>query len=134
MLQYLCYGFFSLLPLHTNKNSAPLLLLHKKANDKRKSASEPHFESYPLDLPIIAKFLDNGDIAVGVFNFMDDAASRWNMTITSDNLGLPRNCSKTFEAVDVWTGEVIKAFNDVLEINYLAPHACRLFRVRIIDK
>ena len=49
-------------------------------------------------------------------------------------LGLPLNCGKTFEAVDLWTGEVIKSFNGVLEINLIEPHACRLFRVKIIDK
>ena len=105
-----------------------------KANQCRKSDSEPHFEKYPLDVPMIAKYLDNGDIAVGIFNFMDAPASRWHMTLTCDNLGLPMNCGKTFEAVDLWTGETVKAFNGTLEINHLEPHACRLFRVKIIDK
>ena len=105
-----------------------------KVNQARKSDSEPHFEKYPLDVPMIAKYLDNGDIAVGVFNFTDNVASRWQMTLTCDNLGLPLNCGKTFEAVDLWTGEVVKAFNGTLMIEKLEPHACRLFRVKIIDK
>ena len=49
-------------------------------------------------------------------------------------LGLPLNCGKTFEAVDLWTGETVKSFNGVLEIDAIEPHACRLFRVKIIDK
>ena len=105
-----------------------------KVNENRKSATEPHFESYPLDVPMIAKYLDNGDVAVGIFNFMDDPATRWHMTLTCDSFGLPRNCHKTFEAVDVWTGEVVKAFNDTLMIDTIPPHACRMFRVCIIDK
>lgn len=105
-----------------------------KANQARKSDTEPHFEQYPLDIPMVAKYLDNGDIAVGVFNFTDSVANRWSMTLTCDNLGLPLNCSKTFEARDLWTGEVVKAFNGTLEIDSLEPHACRLFRVKIIDK
>jgi len=105
-----------------------------KVNNARKSDSEPHFENYPLDVPMIAKYLDNGDIAVGVFNFTDSVANRWQMTITCDNFGLPLNCGKTFEAVDLWTGETVKAFNGTIEINSLEPHACRLFRVKIIDK
>ena len=103
-------------------------------NEERKSDSEPHFKKYPLDVPIVARYLDGGDIAVGVFNFMDSAASRWNMTITCDNLGLPVNCGKDFEAHDLWTSEVLKSFNGTLEIDSLEPHACRLFRVKIIDK
>ena len=105
-----------------------------KANQARKSDVEPHFEKYPLDVPMIAKYLDNGDIAVGVFNFTDSVATRWQMTLTCDNLGLPLNCGKTFEAVDLWTGEVVKSFNGTLEINHLEPHACKMFRVKIIDK
>ena len=31
-------------------------------------------------------------------------------------------------------GNTIKSFNGVLEINLIEPHACRLFRVKIIDK
>ncbi|MBQ9952282.1 MAG: glycoside hydrolase family 27 protein [Clostridia bacterium] len=105
-----------------------------KANQARKSDSEPHFEKYPLDVPIIAKYLDNGDIAVGVFNFMDEAATRWQMTLTCDNLGLPLNCGKTFEAHDLWTGETVRPFNGTLMIDHLEPHACRLFRLKIVDK
>jgi hypothetical protein len=56
------------------------------------------------------------------------------LTLTADNLGLPINCGKTFEAVDLWTGETLRASNGTLEIDKLAPHACRLFRVKIVDK
>ncbi len=105
-----------------------------KVNENRKSDVEPHFMNYPLEVPIIAKYLDNGDIALGIFNFMDTPANRWHMTLTCDNLGLPRNCGKTFECVDVWSGEVVKAFNDTLSLDEIAPHACRLFRVKIVDK
>ena len=102
-------------------------------NEARKS-TEPYFNSYPLDIPMIAKFLDNGDVALGVFNFTDSATTRWHLTITCDNFGLPLNCGKTFEARDLWTGEVIKSFNGTIEIPTLDAHACRLFRIKIIDK
>ena len=105
-----------------------------QVNDSRKSAVEPHFVSYPLDTPIVAKYLDNGDIALGFFNFTDAEANRWQLTLTADNLGLPLNCGKTFEATDLWTGETLRASNGTLAIHSLAPHACRLFRVKIVDK
>ena len=104
-----------------------------KPNEMRKS-EDPYFLNYPLEVPVIAKYLDNGDIALGIFNFMDKPANRWFMTLTCDHLGLPRNCGKTFECVDVWSGEVVKAFNDTLSLDEIAPHACRLFRVKIVDK
>ena len=105
-----------------------------KPSDARKSASEPHFEKYPIDVPIVAKYLDNGDIAVGMFNFTDREANQWELTLTGDNLGLPNNCSKTFVATDLWTGEVLKPFNGTIFLTSLAPHACRLLRVKIVDK
>lgn len=105
-----------------------------KVNENRNSFTEPHFVSYPLDTPIVAKYLDNGDIAVGFFNFTDAEANRWQLTLTADNLGLPLNCGKTFEAIDLWTGETLTASNGTLAILSLAPHACRLFRVKIVDK
>ena len=102
-------------------------------NEARHS-TDPYFKDYPLDIPMIAKFLDNGDVALGVFNFTDNAMDRWHLTITCDNFGLPLNCGKTFEAVDLWTGEVRKSFNGTIELQSLDAHACRLFRIRIIDK
>ena len=103
-------------------------------NECRKSSSEPHFTSYPLDTPIVAKYLDNGDIAVGFFNLTDAETNRWQLTLTCDHLGLPMNCGKTLEAVDLWTGETVPFSNGTLPILSLAPHACRLFRVKVIDK
>ena len=104
-----------------------------KPNQARKP-EEPYFEEYPVDLPMIAKYLDNGDIAVGFFNFTDADTTRWHLTLTCDNLGLPLNCGKTFVATDLWTGEEIKSFNGTIELQKLEAHACRLFRVKIVDK
>ncbi len=103
-------------------------------NQARDSVGEPHFVKYPVDHPVIAKYLDNGDIALGVFNFTDTPANRWNNAITSDNLGLPLHCGKDFVATDLWTGETIRSFNGMLDLPELAPHACRLFRLKIVDK
>ena len=103
-------------------------------NSSRKSETEPHFISYPLDVPIIAKYLDNGDIALGMFNLTDSTQNRWSLTVTCDNLGLARNCAKTFVATDLWTNETVKSINDCLIVEELAPHDCRLFRVKIVDK
>ncbi|MBR6569208.1 MAG: glycoside hydrolase family 27 protein [Clostridia bacterium] len=105
-----------------------------KVNESRHSANEPHFTSYPLDMPIIAKYLDNGDVAVGFFNFTDREANRWDLTLTCDQLGLPLRCGKTIEAVNLWTGEKVQSINGLIEVHSLAPHACLLLRVKIIDQ
>ncbi len=103
-----------------------------KANDARKSDTEPHFISYPLDVPMIAKYLDDGDIALGIFNFMDTPANEWHTTVTCDNLGLPLNCGKTFEATELWTGKTYQSFNGTIRLNEEIPaHGCLLFRVKI---
>ena len=105
-----------------------------KPNEARRSSTEPHFERYPLEMPIIAKYLDNGDIAVGLFNLTDREANRWDLTLTCDQLGLPRRCGKTLEAVNLWTGETIPFDDGALEVSSLAPHACLLLRVKVIDQ
>lgn len=105
-----------------------------KPNEARRSSTEPHFESYPLEMPIIAKYLNNGDIAVGLFNLTDREANRWDLTLTCDQLGLPRRCGKTLEAVNLWTGETIPFDDGALEVSSLAPHACLLLRVKVIDQ
>ena len=48
-------------------------------------------------------------------------------TLVNDN-------GMTLEITDLWTGEEVKSFNGTIEIQSLEPHACRLFRVKIIDK
>ena len=105
-----------------------------KPNEARRSSTEPHFERYPLEMPIIAKYLDNGDIAVDLFNLTDREANRWDLTLTCDQLGLPRRCGKTLEAVNLWTGETIPFDDGALEVSSLAPHACLLLRVKVIDQ
>lgn len=103
-----------------------------EANGCRK-LGEPCFSNYPVDTPIIAKYLDNGDIAIGVFNFTDAAMNRWNATILPDNLGLPITSGKTLSLTDLWTGEKLRTFNGTIEIDNIAAHACRMFRAKIID-
>lgn len=101
-------------------------------NDCR-GPKQPFYKEYPLDTPIIAKFLDGGDIAIGFFNFKDDNASSWQFTLTPDNIGLPITSGKTLELTDLWTGEVVKTFNGTVRIDKVAPHDCRLYRAKIVD-
>ena len=103
-----------------------------EVNDCRKH-DEPFYKSYLVDFPIIAKYLNNGDIAIGVFNFTDGDLNRWQMTITPDNLGLPITSGKTLELTNLWTGEKVQTFNGTIELDHLAAHDCFLFRAKVID-
>lgn len=101
-------------------------------NESRQS-SEPFYKKYPIETPIIAKYLDGGDIAIGFFNFMDDNANDWHFTLTLDNLGLPLSSGKTIVLTDLWTGETVETFNGTVRLEKVAPHTCRLFRAKVID-
>lgn len=80
----------------------------------------------------IAKYLDGGDIAVGIFNFADTTACGWQTTVTQDLLGLPLHSGKALAFTDMWSGETTRAFNGTLTIS-LEPHDCRLYRVKVVD-
>ncbi len=104
-------------------------------NEERKPY-EPFYKAergFYKDFPIIARFLDNGDIAIGIFNFTDAPTNVWHTTVQPDMLGLPITSGKTLEFTDLWSGEVIKSFNGTLQIDKIDPHGCRIFRARVVD-
>ena len=86
-------------------------------------------EYYPLDIPVLARFLDNGDIAIGIINFTDE--KRWE-TATLDAVGLGECTGKTLELTNVWTGEVTRPKNATIRAG-LAPHACVVYRAKVVD-
>ncbi len=92
---------------------------------------DPYYKQYPQDVATMARYLDNGDIALGFFNFRDEKSHTW---FTMDNVGLPVTTGKTIVATDLWTGEVIKPRNGVFDFGYLDPHACKLMRCKIVDE
>ena len=106
---------------------------HVFAPAENRGPDDAFYKDYPLDTPILAKFLSNGDIAIGLFNLSDTEVSMWQGTITFDMLGLPATSGKTMELRDLWSGEVFRAVNGVIQINKCAPHDCRVFRAKIVD-
>ncbi len=106
---------------------------YKYEVNNNRTERDPFYKQYPLDTPIIAKYLDGGDIAIGFFNFMDSDASEWHFTLTPDNLGIPLSSGKTVELYDLWTGETVKSINGTIRLYKVAPHSCRLFRAKVVD-
>ena len=83
--------------------------------------------------PIYARLLSNGDYAIGMFNLSDQKATRWNMALQLDRIGLPETTGKTLLLHDVWTGEEMLVKGGIFTAN-IEPHDCRLFRAKVIDR
>ncbi len=89
--------------------------------------------NYGKEIPIIAKFLDDGTVALGIFNFSDNEAGGQLTAVALDMLGLPKISDKSFIFTDVWTGEEIKPTNEMLLTANLKPHACHLLIGKVVD-
>ncbi|MBQ5590309.1 MAG: glycoside hydrolase family 27 protein [Clostridia bacterium] len=90
-------------------------------------------EDQYCDVSVIAKMLSNGDYAIGIFNFTDENANKWNTHFTLEKLGLPESTGKTLEMKNLWTGETTVIKNGVFFAD-VEPHDCLLFRAKVIDK
>ncbi len=77
---------------------------------------------------IYARLLENGDIALGLFN-MGDEKTRFSLML--DEAGIPFGCGKRPVLRNVWTGEEKEMANNIL-IEYIEPHDCLLYRVRLV--
>lgn len=98
--------------------------------NKSRTANDPLYEYYPIDEPIMVRFLANGDLAIGAFNFRDEKSRLFAML---DSVGLGESTGKTLELTSVWTGEKKIVTNGTILID-LEPHCCEVYRARVIDK
>lgn len=84
------------------------------------------------DAPAYAKILENGDIALGVFNFTD--TKLWGRFVTLDMLGLDADTAIEINARELWTGEELKIRNDTIDVGPIESHACKLYRISVKTK
>ncbi len=112
-----------------------VLNCHRKWElNENRGPEEPFYKNYPNDQVIFAKYLNNGDIALGLFNFSEEEMGCFVSTVHFDTLGLPVGSGKRLELTDLWTGEKeISSNGTVMTYGKLAPHSFRLFRGKIID-
>ncbi|MBQ7016038.1 MAG: glycoside hydrolase family 27 protein [Firmicutes bacterium] len=85
------------------------------------------------EYPIYVRLLDNGDYAIGLFNFSDVASSRWSTYLLMDTIGLPETTGKTLLLKELWTGEERKVTNGILT-DAIPPHGCKLYRAQVVDR
>ena len=81
------------------------------------------------NLKCYARNLENGDIAVGIFNFDEkDATAKLNL----DELGLPESTGMTLEMTELWTNETVKVKNGTL-VRSLKPFECLAYRCKVVN-
>lgn len=76
-----------------------------------------------------AKILENGDIAIGLFNLSD---SPRNMYFTLTDLALPRFCNRKLELTDLWTGEVSHTVDARYAVR-VDGCDCRIYRAKLVE-
>ena len=81
----------------------------------------------PDDIRVYAKILENGDIALGFFNFSDGKIC--NRFVTLDMIGLDADTDIKINVKDLWSGEDIRVINDTINVASIEAHACKLYRV-----
>ena len=90
-------------------------------------------ELHPLWAPQIkayARYLENGDIAVGFFNLSEKEQL---LRYEFEELGVQESTGKTLMLHDVWSGEEFRLENCSVWRN-MKPYETLLFRCRVIDK
>lgn len=116
------------------KCNQPFFINHRmNKNMKRSIDNDVYYENYPLDTPILARFLDDGKIAIGLFNLSDGATHQWNHTFLTESVGVPESSGKKLKLTDVETGKVYYSANGVFSFESTAPHASRVMIAEVID-
>lgn len=83
------------------------------------------------DVLVVAKYLSDGDIAVAIFNLLDDYPC--DPFISMDCLGINRATGKALQFTDLWTGEDCGTYSDVFRPAATPAHSCRVFRAHVVD-
>lgn len=91
---------------------------------------QPYMAGGNADQPVWVKLLENGDLAIGMFNFSDTAHTAF---LSFADMGLDGSCGVALSLRDVWTHEEIGVEDEVFR-TAVEPHGCRVLRARIIRK
>ncbi len=84
----------------------------------------------PEDAVVVARLLENGDFAIGVFNLMDTEYRFW---FGFDELGITSHCGKKLVMDEVFGLTDAKIYSDTCTVT-VEGHGCRLYRCRLEDK
>lgn len=82
------------------------------------------------NVKIYARNLENGDIAVGMFNFGGEKAV---VRMTIDELGIPESTDRTLKLENVWDNETVTVTNGAF-IHDIEPCGCLVYRCKVVKK
>lgn len=82
------------------------------------------------NVKIYARNLENGDIAVGMFNFGGEKAV---VRMTVDELGIPESTDRTLKLENVWDNETVTVTNGAF-IHDIEPCGCLVYRCKVVKK
>ncbi len=127
-----------IIAVNQDKAARKPFAVNGKSNEinQNKGENEPYYNAlhYGGDKPVIAKYLENGDIALGFFNFSDTAIGTFDTAVTLDSLGIPITSGKTLKIKNLFTGEEISGpINRMIFLENLNPHSCEIYRCSIVD-
>lgn len=106
----------------------PYFLEALEKNTER-TADQPYYKDYPLDTPFLARTLDDGTIALGLFNLSEESVTK---TADAERMGLAPDCPKHFVARDAFTGETTPFADGKFTVT-CAPHTCKVYIVSLCD-
>ncbi len=87
-------------------------------------------ESNNPDMRILAKYLSNGDVAVGMFNFGDTPSMA---AVDFWDLGLTVSSQKVMEIYDCIRHESLGRKNEILT-SVIPAHGCGVYRCRLVNR
>jgi len=76
--------------------------------------------------------LENGDVALGVFNLSDQASDQWGSWVIPEEFGWTRESGTKLLLRDLWDGTEKYLQNDIIMESGIPPHSCRLFRISLV--
>ena len=82
------------------------------------------------NVKIYARNLENGDIAVGMFNFGGEKAV---VRMTIDELGIPESTDRTLKLENVGDNETVTVTNGAF-IHDIEPCGCLVYRCKVVKK
>lgn len=80
--------------------------------------------------PVVARMMENGDVAVALFNMNDNDAV---CNFRGDQIGLPPVTKVRLVARDAWSGEEFEIHNYAY-VASIPAHGCKLLRVKVIPQ
>lgn len=80
--------------------------------------------------PVVARMMENGDVAIALFNMNDNDAV---CNFRGDQIGLPPVTKVRLVARDAWSGEEFEIHNYAY-VASIPAHGCKLLRVKVIPQ